>query len=109
MREEHPIEYYMYKPITENPIVIDFSKVRYYDELYELLKQKFGLPDYTGHNLDALWDCLSLRWMHNKKATVELHGVFSIREDLQSILNGILDVFNDVQTERPGVKFVIKS
>ena len=38
MRDEHPVEYYMYKPITENPIVIDFSKVRYYDELYELLK-----------------------------------------------------------------------
>ena len=56
MSKEYPIEYYMYKPINESPIVIDFSKVRYYDELYELLKKKFGLPNYPGHNLDALWD-----------------------------------------------------
>ncbi len=109
MKDEHPVEYYMYKPITENPIVIDFSKVRYYDELYELLKQKFGLPDYTGHNLDALWDCLSLRWMHGKQATVELHGVFSIREDLQPDMDGILDIFSDVHKKRPGVVFIIKS
>lgn len=109
MRDEHPVEYYMYKPITENPIVIDFSKVRSCDELYELLKKKFGLPDYTGHNFDALWDCLSLCWNDDEQAIVELHGVFSIREDLQPDMDGILDVFNDVQKKLPGVVFIIKS
>ncbi|MBQ2956897.1 MAG: barstar family protein [Clostridia bacterium] len=109
MKEEHPVEYYMYKPIAENPIVIDFSAVRYYDELYELLKKKFGLPEYCGDNLDALWDCLSLRWMHGKQAAVELHGVFSIRQELQPDMDGILDVFSDVHRKCPGVTFVIKS
>lgn len=109
MSKEYPIEYYMYKPINESPIVIDFSKVRYYDELYELLKKKFGLPNYTGHNLDALWDCLSLCWNEDEKATVELHGVFSIREDLQPDLDGILKIFNDVHEVCPGVTFIIKS
>ena len=109
MREEHPVEYYMYKPITENPIVIDFSKVRYYDELYELLKKKFGLPDYCGHNFDALWDCLRYRWNSDEQAKVELHGVFSIREALQPDMEGILDIFSDVHKKRPGVTFIIKS
>ena len=109
MKEEHPIEYYMYKPITENPIVIDFSKVRYYDELYELLKQKFGLPDYTGQNFDALWDCMRFRWNSDERAAVELHGVFSIREDLQPDMDGILDIFSDVHKKCPGVTFIIKS
>ena len=109
MREEHPVEYYMYKPITENPIVIDFSKVRYYDELYELLKKKFGLPEYCGDSLDALWDCMRFMWEPDEQVTVELHGVFSIREDLQPDMEGILEIFNDVREECPGVTFVIKS
>ena len=99
----------MYKPITETPIVIDFSKVRYYDELYELLKQKFGLPDYTGHNFDALWDCMRFRWNSDERAVIELHGVFSTREDLQPDIEGILRIFNRVHRECPGVTFVIKS
>jgi len=109
MRDEHPVEYYMYKPITENPIVIDFSKVRYYDELYELLKKKFGLPDYCGHNLNAIWDCMRYMWDADEWCTVELHGVFSIREDLQPDLDGILKIFNDIHEESSGVVFISKS
>ena len=40
---------------------------------------------------------------------VELHGVFSVRQELQRTLNGILDVFNDIHEKCPGVTFIIKS
>ena len=28
-------------------------------EVHEYIKKTLGLPDYYGHNADALWDCLS--------------------------------------------------
>lgn len=109
MREGHPIEYYQYKPILENPLTIDFSKVRYYDELHELLREKFGLPDYYGKNLDALWDCLRYMWNPEEQFTIKLQGVFSMREALREDIEGILKIFNDVHEECPNVIFVIKS
>ena len=109
MKEEHPVEYYMYKPITENPIVIDFSAVRYYDKLHELLKSKFGFPDYYGENLDALWDCMRYMFDPDEQLTVELHGVFAIRQELQPDMDGILHIFAKVSKKYPGVTFVIKS
>ena len=39
-----------FKPITENPIILDFSHCRYLGEIHLLLKEKFGLPDYYGEN-----------------------------------------------------------
>lgn len=101
----------MYKPITENPLVIDFSSVKTYDELHDLLKEKFGFPEYYGKNLDALWDCIGevFIWGEKEERTIELYGVSSIREDLQNQMSGILRIFQDVHAENPKVKFIIKS
>lgn len=109
MPTKHSANYYRYKPIVENPILLDFSTVRHYDEFHQLLKEKFGLPDYYGMNADALWDCLSVRWSENEPITVELHGVFSVCADLQKQMELALDVFHDVHEECPFVQFVIKS
>ena len=40
---------------------------------------------------------MRFRWNSDERAAVELHGVFSIREDLQPDMEGILDIFSDVQ------------
>ena len=37
-----------FKPIRENPIILDFSGVQYLGEMHFLLKEKFGLPEYYG-------------------------------------------------------------
>jgi len=29
------------------------------EDVHEWLKQELGLPEWYGHNLDALWDCLT--------------------------------------------------
>jgi len=100
-----------YKPITENPLAIDFSSVKSLDDLHGLLKEKFGFPEYYGKNLDALWDCMGdvFIWGEEEEWTIELYGVYSIREDLQEEMAGVLEVFQDVHAESPKVKFVIKS
>ena len=38
---------------------VDFSKVKYYIEIHEVLKRDLDFPDYYGGNTDALWDCLT--------------------------------------------------
>ena len=43
-----------FRPITENPIVLDFTGCKYLGEIHLILKTKFGLPDYYGENWDAL-------------------------------------------------------
>ena len=41
-----------------NTIILDFTGIKSYWELHEYFKEVFRLPDYYGHNMDALWDCL---------------------------------------------------
>ena len=39
--------------------IIDFSGVTSAEAFHNLLAQKLDLPDWYGHNLDALYDCLT--------------------------------------------------
>ena len=38
-------DYNAFKEITENPIILDFSKCKYLGEIHLMLKEKFGLPE----------------------------------------------------------------
>jgi ribonuclease inhibitor len=38
---------------------VDFSEVKHFIEIHEVLKRDLELPDYYGGNTDALWDCLT--------------------------------------------------
>lgn len=40
-------------------ITIDCSQVTDKSQLHSLLAEKLAFPDYYGHNLDALMDCLT--------------------------------------------------
>lgn len=52
-----------FKPIEENPIILDFTGCKYLGEIHLILKTKFGLPEYYGENWEALWDCLRYLWL----------------------------------------------
>lgn len=41
-----------------NYITLDFSGIQTQDQLYDYLETAFGLLDYFGRNMDALWNCL---------------------------------------------------
>lgn len=98
-----------FKPIKENPIMLDFSDCNYLKEIHQVLKKEFGLPSYYGENWDALWDCLRYRWMTARKVTIELHGYISLDKRLREYCIAMLEVFDDVCQQNPNVTFTLVS
>jgi RNAse (barnase) inhibitor barstar len=78
--KEHDESYYAFKPIHDNPIVLDFSGCHYLSEVHKILKERFGLPEYYGENWDALWDCLDGLFLERGLKFIEIHGYSTIKK-----------------------------
>lgn len=90
-------DYHAFKEITENPIILDFSKCKYLGEIHLMLKEMFGLPEYYGENWDALWDCLRYLF-DDEKYIVEVHNLDSLDEKLREECKIMLRVFDRVSS-----------
>ena len=101
-------DFYKYKGITENPIMLDFSKCKYLGEIHKVFKIKFGLPEYYGENPDALWDCLRYLF-YNEKKTVEIYNFNSLEKTLKEATAELLEVLDDVAKETPNFSYKIIS
>lgn len=97
------------KEITENPIILDFSKCKYLGEIHLILKEKFGFHDYYGENWDALWDLMCDVFSVSKKYVVELHGFYSLDNELQEECKTMLKIFDRVHNETPNFSYEIIS
>ena len=53
--------------------VIDFSRVNYYLEMHQIIKEALDFPDYYGCNWDAFWDCLTD--MYGEPIHIEIIGL----------------------------------
>ena len=95
-----------FKPIKENPIILDFTGCKYWGEIHKILKERFNFPNYYGENLDALWDCLR-DYEDEGKVQVYVKGANQIPEELSEHMGGILKVFNRVHKESPNITFEI--
>lgn len=100
---------YAYKPIQENPIILDFTDVKHWWEIYALLKEKFGLPDACGENWDAIWDCLDGLFDENDDFTVKIYGFNSLDEELRDYCSAMLEIFDDIHKETPNITFELIS
>ena len=102
-------DYYAFKEITENPIILDFSNCKYIMEIHEVFKSKFGLPEYYGANPDALWDLLDGLFDNAKEISAEIYGLNSLREDLKDATLELISVLDDVSKETPAFSYKIVS
>ena len=102
-------DYHAFKEITENPIILDFSKCKYLGEIHQLLKEKFGLPEYYGENWDALWDCLDGLFCERGEYLVQLKEFNSLDNKLLDDCQLMLEVFDDVHKKTPNFSYEIIS
>lgn len=109
MNKERDIEWYSWKPIRENPIILDFSKVKGWHEMYAMFKEKFGFPDYYGENWSAFEDCLEDCFVGEGEYTVELHGFLTMDDEMAQDSGIMMDIFEFVHAKTPNVKFVLVS
>ena len=49
----------VYLEINMKIINIDFSACKYPMDLHNEIREKLGLPEWYGNNLDALWDTIT--------------------------------------------------
>lgn len=75
---------------------VDFSEVKYYAEIHEVLKQDLDFPDYYGGNLDALFDCLTDQLLSGV-TYIEISGFENIEKNFMDEWQGIIDVLKDTK------------
>ena len=98
-----------FKPIEENPIVLDFTGCKCLGEIHLILKTKFGLPEYYGENWDALWDLMDGLFYERGSFKVNIYGFMSLPKDLREYCTTMLEIFDDVHKETPNVVFELIS
>ena len=73
-------------------IILDGKRMGDRDALHAEIKEKLGLPDYYGGNLDALNDCLGER---RERELVVIRDFADFAEDCGLYGLKLLRVFND--------------
>ena len=77
---------YAHAPVTDDPIVVDFSGCKYLDELYERIKS-FGFPACCGKNWDAVWDCIDGYFDENESRTIQIRGFSRCQMNYRNTVN----------------------
>lgn len=91
----------------KNTIIIDFSDCLYLDSMHNEIKDKLGLPDWYGKNLDALWDSLT----GIIETPVEIEIIFKPKikaaQKMKPYVEKIINVFQDAENEYSEIKLFI--
>ena len=77
---------YEYKKIY----TIDFTSVKYYLEVHQIIKEALCFPDYYGCNWSAFWDCLTE--MEGDSIHIVIIGIDVIREKFDGTADKIIEI-----------------
>lgn len=75
-----------------NKVIVDCSGITDARQLHEALKEALRLPEWYGHNLDALYDCLT-------ELCDETHLILLHWDRDAAYSAGFLSVFDDAHEE----------
>lgn len=78
-------------------IVLDFCEVHSVQELHQYFQKVFALPEYYGHNMDALWDCLSC--CYDENTTIVLKNLSALPAEMAHTVEVMLELFQDLHDE----------
>ena len=90
-----------------NYIILDFNGIKSLWTLHEYFKEVFNLPDYYGHNMDALWDCLDCSFEF--PTTIVLKNIEKIPSGMSEATEIMLELFEDLQRDNEKVTVQIES
>lgn len=90
-----------------NYIILDFNGITSLWTLHEYFKEVFNLPDYYGHNMDALWDCLDCSFEF--PTTIVLKNIEKIPSEMNEATEIMLELFEDLQRDNEKVTVQIES
>ena len=90
-----------------NYIILDFNGIKSLWTLHEYFKEVFNLPDYYGHNMDALWDCLDCSFEF--PTTIVLKNIEKIPSEMNEAIEIMLKLFEDLQRDNEKVTVQIES
>jgi ribonuclease inhibitor len=76
---------------------IDCAGIGCSKELHQKIAATLFFPDWYGHNLDALYDCLS-------EIGAPTHLILRNWDDTQSFAPGFRSAFEDAQADNPNVQ-----
>ncbi|GAB6991011.1 barstar family protein [Paenibacillus pini] len=75
------------------------SEADRHENVHKWLKRKLGLPEWYGHNLDALWDCIT------GHVPLPLHIRWIADSEHDERYNAILEVFQEAADQFDNISF----
>lgn len=98
------MNYYVYTPITDHPIVLDLTDCRDWGDLHQRIRKTFGFPAYYGENWDAMWDCLrEVFLLERDRCAIIVKGFITMDAALQNYCQSMRELFADLQHDYPGI------
>lgn len=82
-------------------ITLDFTGIKSLWNLHEYFKEVFDLPEYYGHNMDALWDCLP--YSFEFPTTIILKNISALPKEMAPGVETMLELFHDLEQEDKNV------
>ena len=77
--------------------VMDFTNVKYYLEMHEVIRKGLDFPDYYGRNWDAFWDCLTN--MYGNPINIKIIGIEVIERKFGNAAEMMLEILKEFKCE----------